>query len=111
MKVEYQGQMVMFTMNSPETAQVMWTRGIIHSIHQTLKADRKTALAQQRPLEPDLPISIITEQHGLVHILRCKFSSWPYFREVEAANPAERFVRAEMMKIGLSGGADRLAQR
>jgi len=110
MTIEYQGDMVLFKMNTPETAQVMWQNGLIHSIHQTIKSDRQRASEQHRPVETDLPITVCTEERGLVHVLRCKLTSWPYFREVEAVNPSEREIRAEMMRIGLMGSANRLGK-
>jgi hypothetical protein len=44
-------------------------------------------------------------------VLQCRVQLWRYFKEVDAANPLEREIRAELLALGLSGDADRRTAR
>ena len=97
----------MFRLNLVELRQVMDEHGMIHAVWMNLVADAASAARGRRWPQKLSGLRVFHEERGLGHVLQCRVHLWPYFREVEAANPLEREIRSEMLALGLSGEADR----
>jgi len=107
MKIQHVKDVILFQLSVIEMRQVMETNDMIHAIGTRLAADQRES--RWAP-HPD-PLKILHEEKGRGHVLQCRVHIWPYFREVDAANPLEREIRSEMLALGLSGEADRRMSR
>jgi len=102
---------VLFRFSAIEMRQVMEEHSLIHSVWLNLQADMQEATRTERWIPHRFPIKICHEEKGRGHVLQCRVYLWRYFKELEAANPLEREIRAEMLTLGLSGEADRRTSR
>lgn len=105
MRIEALNGTVVFHMNMPEVAQVMWSNGLVHLAHSNLKRDRLAALQQKLPVDLRSPISLVVGERGQSFTLRCNLSAWRYFENLEATNPSEREIRAAMILHAWASGS------
>lgn len=108
MTIRRMKDVVLFRMNAIEMRHVMEVNGMVHSIWIHFLGDLHAANRSKRWIPSDRPIKICHEENGRGHVLQCRMSLWRYFQEVDAANPLEREIRAELLSIGISGEADRM---
>lgn len=111
MKVQHIKDVILFQMSVTEMRQVMDERGMIHSVWAQIVDDIDQSEQTGRWAPQKSPLKIFHEEKGRGHVLQCRVHLWQYFREVEAANPLEREIRAEMLALGLSGEAERRISR
>ncbi len=111
MTVRHVKDVVHFQLSTVEMRQVMEEGGMIHAIAERLSLDLSRGAKAGRWIPHSAPVRIFHESQGRGHVLQCRVHAWTYFREVEAASPLEREIRAEMLALGLSGEADRRAAR
>ncbi len=84
---------------------------MVHSVWIHFLADLHEAERSHRWIVEECPLKICHEEGGRGHVFQCRVHLWRYFQEVDAANPLEREIRAELMAVGLSGEADRRTTR
>ena len=106
MTVSHVKDVVLFRMTTAEMRLVMEKRGMVNAAWRSFQADLRQAKKTGRWIPHPSPIKIFHEERGRGHVLQCRVLAWTYFREVEAANPLEREIRAEMVSLGISGEAD-----
>ena len=111
MTILHKKDVVLFRFSVVEMRQVMEEHGMVYSIWLSLQADMQEASRTERWIPHQIPLKICHEERGRGHVLQCRVYLWRYFKEVEAANPLEREIRAEMLALGLSGEADRRMSR
>lgn len=111
MTIRRMKDVVLFRMNVIEMRHVMEVNSMVHSVWIHFLGDLHEANRSKRWIPSDRPIKICHEENGRGHVLQCRMSLWRYFQEVDAANPLEREIRAELLAIGISGEADRRTAR
>ena len=111
MIVRHVKDVIFFRLSTIEMRQVMEEPGMVGAVWKALAADRSRAAQAGRWTRGRTPLQICHEEKGRGHVLQCRVDLWPYFREVESANPLEREIRSQMLAIGLSGEADRRSAR
>ena len=111
MKIQLVKDVVLFQLDAIELRQVLDEKSMIHSVWSNLQADAEAADQAQRWMPHVSPLKICHEERGRGHVLHCRLSLWRYFREIEAVNPLEREIRAQMLTLGISGEADRRISR
>jgi hypothetical protein len=107
MTITHRKDVVLFRFSTIELRQVMEENSLVVTVWLNLQADLKEADRLHRWIPHQSPIRICHEEQGRGHVLQCRVHLWTYFRELEATNPLEREIRAEMLALGLSGEADR----
>src|ERR1700722_669659 len=107
MTILHKKDVVLFRFTAIEMRQVMEEHSMVYSVWLNLLADLQEASGAGRWIPHQSPLKICHEERGRGHVLQCRVYLWRYFKEVEAANPLEREIRAEMLTLGLSGEADR----
>jgi hypothetical protein len=111
MTIRRMKDVVLFRLNVVELRHVLEVNSMVHSIWIHFLGDQHEAHRSKRWIPNDCPMKIFHEESGRGHVLQCRMGLWRYFQEVEAANPIEREIRAEMLAIGISGEADRRTVR
>ena len=111
MTIRHVKDVILFRMDAAEMRQVMEAESMVHSVWLTFLADSQAALRSRRWLVHEFPLKIFHEEDGRGHVLQCRVQLWEYFKEAEASNPLEQEIRSEMLSVGLSGEAARLAAR
>ena len=99
---------MLFVMSTHDMAQVMEEKGLLFAVYELFVRDVRQRREAGRPAPSKSPIMIYHEKDAQVHVLKCNIGTWPYFRQVEAANPAERLVRRNMVELGETGQADEI---
>ena len=111
MTIRHKKDVVLFRLNTLEMLQVMEVNSMVHSIWIQFLRDLRKATRFRRWIPNEFPMKICHEERGRGHVLQCRVQLWRYFKEVDAANPLEREIRAELLALGLSGDADRRTAR
>jgi hypothetical protein len=111
MTIRHKKDVVLFRLNTLEMLQVMEVNSMVHSIWIQFLRDLRKATRLRRWIPNKFPMKICHEEQGRGHVLQCRVQLWRYFKEVDAANPLEREIRAELLALGLSGDADRRTAR
>jgi hypothetical protein len=111
MIIRHKKDVVLFRMNAIEMRQVMEVNSMVHSVWIQFLGDFHESTRSKRWIPNECPLKVCHEENGRGHVLQCRVHLWRYFQEVDAANPLEREIRAELLSVGISGDADRRTAR